>query len=98
MGAQLKSHRVTSVQREGWSGATNGELLKLISDAGHAAFITVDKNMPNQQAIHGLPFGIIVLTARSNKLAELTPLVPKILKALKALRPGEAVVVTTIRR
>lgn len=97
-GAYLKGHRVTSVQSEGWSGVTNGKLLKRIADAGHDAFITVDKNLPKEHAISGLPFGVIVLRARSNKPADLKPLAPKIMEALRSLRHGRVVVVSKGRQ
>lgn len=94
LGAQLRGHRVTTVQNEGWAGTTNGELLKRIGEAGHEAFITVDKNLPRQQALRGIAFGIVVLKAKSNKLEHLTPLIRKILAALNTLRPGTVTVVS----
>ncbi|OQW57806.1 MAG: hypothetical protein A4S17_04120 [Proteobacteria bacterium HN_bin10] len=98
LGDLLKGHRVTSVQKEGWAGVTNGRLLKSIADAGLDALVTVDKNLPSQHSIRSLRFGIVVVRARSNKLADLAPLAPKILEVLKSLRPGAVVVVSARRR
>jgi hypothetical protein len=54
------------------------------------AFITVDKNLPKQQRVLGRSFGILVLRAKTNRLADLLPLVPMLLAALLDLRPGQA--------
>ena len=34
------------------------------------AFVTVDRNLPHQQRLDGRPFAVIVLRARSNRLAD----------------------------
>ena len=52
-------------------------------------FITVDKNLVLQQNVKGLPFGVVVLIARTNRLADLLPLVPEILIALENVEPGQ---------
>ena len=39
----LSGHDVTSVQRMGWSGLSNGELLSLAEDAGFELFVVADK-------------------------------------------------------
>ena len=52
--------------------------------------VTVDKSMPFQQRLGTRPFAVIVLRARTNRLADLLPLVPALLKALDGIKPGEA--------
>lgn len=37
----------------------------------------------------------MLLAARSNKLAALTPLVPRLLAAIDVARPGQALTITT---
>jgi hypothetical protein len=69
----------------------NGELLGLIVAAGFEVFLSVDRNLRHQQSLKGMPFALIVLVARNNKLATLTPLVPELLSCLSAIRPGEIV-------
>jgi hypothetical protein len=81
------------VPQAGWAGISNGKLLALIA-GNYDAFLTVDKNLPAQQKTAALSFGVVVLRAPSNQLAELRPLVPQILTALTALHPGSVVVVT----
>jgi|SRR6266850_5624663 len=88
----LLEHDVSTVPEAGWSGKKNGELLGLASGR-FDAFITIDSNLVYQQRVAGLTFGVIVLRARSNRLAELQPLVPRILEALPALKPGQVVAI-----
>ncbi|MES1197549.1 MAG: DUF5615 family PIN-like protein [Pseudomonadota bacterium] len=93
LGALLIGHSVTTVRRQGWSGTKNGKLLNLIESGGFEAFITMDKSFPNQNLLSGLAFGVIILRARSNKLADLNPLVPKLVVALAALTAGTVQVI-----
>ena len=55
------------------------------------AFLTIDGNLAYQQNMTGLLFGVVVLSARTNRLEDLLPLVPGILAALGALLPGHVV-------
>ena len=52
-------------------------------------FVTMDRNIPHQQHVPALPFGVILLTAYSNRLSHLRPLVAELLLAIAAARPGE---------
>jgi predicted nuclease of predicted toxin-antitoxin system len=92
LGLELTGHFVSTVQQAGWAGISNGKLLTLIAD-NYDAFLTVDKNLAVQQITDALPFGVIVLRASSNRLADLRPLVPQILTALTLLQPGTVVTV-----
>jgi hypothetical protein len=85
---ELIGHTVTTVPKAGFSGKLNGELLALI-DGHYDAFITVDKNLSAQNKVAKLSLGVVVLRARSNKLADLKPLVPQILTTLATLKAGQ---------
>ncbi len=76
----------------GWSGKRNGDLLRLAAGE-FDAFLTFDRRLPREQELSTLPIAVIVLVARSNRLADLLPLVPPILELLLRAQPGEAVVV-----
>ena len=83
----LVGHHVETVAGRGWSGLLNGELLA--QAAGQFdALLTMDRRLPEQQAVAGLPFGILLVQARSNRLVHLRPLVTAMLAALPTLRPG----------
>ena len=54
------------------------------------AFVTVDRNLPFQQNLSRFSIAVIVLRARSNRLADLRPLVPRLLAVLARAKRGEA--------
>ncbi|HEX9366413.1 MAG TPA: DUF5615 family PIN-like protein [Vicinamibacterales bacterium] len=85
--AQLTGHDVVTVQGLGWAGVKNGDLL------GRAAglidvFLTMDRRLEREHDLTLLPFGVIVLLARSNRVQDLLPLLARILEALPLVKPG----------
>ena len=83
----LAEHEVVTVQGLGWSGLKNGDLLRRA--AGHIdAFITMDSNLQFQQRVEGLPFGVVIIHARSNRMADLLPIIDSMLVAITELIPG----------
>ncbi len=88
---ELVGHDAKTVQQMGWASLQNGALLSSIADAGFGALLTMDRNLSKQQRVADLPFGIVVVRARDNRLATLMPLVPAILGALASVRPGQVV-------
>ncbi|MBI4408963.1 MAG: DUF5615 family PIN-like protein [Gemmatimonadetes bacterium] len=85
---EIAGHEVDTVLGLGWSGINNGELLRRCAGR-FEALVTMDRNLQFQQPISRQPFGVILVRARSNRLAHLRPLMPQLLSALEALRPGE---------
>ena len=92
LAALLTGHQVDTVAGRGWSGVQNGELLKLAS-TDYGAVLTMDRRLPEHQRIEDLPFGVVLLTAPTNRMAHLEPLVPKLLRALNDVSPGVLTVV-----
>jgi len=84
----LSGHSVETVIGLGWSGVTNGELLRRAGDT-FDALVTMDKNLEFQHPLVEQPFGVVVVRAPSNRMRHLLPLVPEILTALDGLGPGE---------
>jgi hypothetical protein len=72
----------------GWAEIKNGALLDAMA-ARFDVLITVDKSMHFQQRIDVRPFALLVLRARTNRLADLLPLVPALLNVLDDVKPGE---------
>lgn len=90
LGRELTGHEATTVPDAGWAGVSNGALLARIP--GHYdVFVTVDKNLPAQQKLRGIGFGVVVLRAKSNRLADLRPLVPELIAALSRIDAGMVV-------
>lgn len=86
----LAEHGVTTlhVHNLGWSGIKNGELL-LRAQGVCEVFATLDRNLEFQQNIKILPFGVIVVCARSNRIADLAPYISSILKIANRIGPGQ---------
>ena len=89
LGRELAIHEVKTARQMGWTTLKNGELLALAS-AAFDVFVTVDRNLSFQQEIASFSIAVIVLQARSNRLADLRPLVPSLLSAIEATPPGTA--------
>ncbi len=85
----LPGHEVQTVPQAGWAGIKNGRLLHLITDAGnHDVFLTVDKNLPQQNQTKELSFAIVVFRAKSNDISTIRPFAPELLRRLPGFLPG----------
>jgi predicted nuclease of predicted toxin-antitoxin system len=85
---ELPGHEVRTVPEMGWADLDDGLLLDAMAGS-FGALVTVDKNLPKQQRVQNRLFGIVVLRAKTNRLADLLPLVAALRAALEELRPGE---------
>lgn len=85
---EIDGHQVTTVQQMGWAGTQNGELLTLVEQQ-FDAFVTVDRNLAFQQNIPKFKLAVVVLHARTNRLADLKSLVPELLAALPNAPKGQ---------
>jgi predicted nuclease of predicted toxin-antitoxin system len=85
---ELLGHEVRTVPEMGWADLDDGPLLNVMAGL-FDALVTVDKNLPKQQRVNTRPFGIVVLRAKTNRLADLLPLVSALRVALRGLHPGE---------
>ena len=81
-------HEVITVHSLGWSGIKNGELLRRAHSVCEV-FVTLDRNLEFQQNIKVLPFGVVVVRTRSNRMADLTPHIASILAAASLVAPGQ---------
>jgi len=85
--AELHGHAVDTVSGRGWTGIKNGELLRRMTGQ-YDVLVTMDRSIEFQQRLSTLPFGIVLMRARSNRMQDLRPLVPSIPSALDAVDPG----------
>ena len=67
---------VQTVQRQGWAGIKNGELLRLAAAQGYDALISADKNMEYQQSADELPVSVVILYVLRLRTEDLAPLIP----------------------
>jgi predicted nuclease of predicted toxin-antitoxin system len=90
LAAHLAGHSVRTVRQLGWLGVKNGQLLKFIAESGEFdAFVTVDRNLPHQQNLRGLPYAILILRVRTTRVPDVLAQAPALLEALSRAKPGD---------
>ncbi|WP_025032426.1 DUF5615 family PIN-like protein [Bradyrhizobium sp. DOA9] len=92
LGRDILGQEVRTARQMGWTTIKNGELLALAA-ASFDVFITVDRNLSFQQNLSAHRIAILVLCARTYRLADLRLLVPKILETINVAQSGKAVLV-----
>jgi len=85
LGLALGAHQVESARQRGWDALRNGKLLAAGAAAGFDVLLTVDRSLKRGQNLANLPMAVIVLIAKSNRLADLLPLVPAVEEAIASL-------------
>ena len=86
----LVGHDVTTAQKMGWSGISNGELLQRAEQACFDLFIVADKNLRYQQNLKGRKLAILELW--TNHRPTLEKQLDKIQTAAARISPGEYLV------
>ncbi len=77
-----------TAREAGLGSKKNGELLA-IAEGRWDVLVTTDKNIKFQRNLTGRIIAIVVLRARTNRLADLLPLLLECASALRRIRPGE---------
>lgn len=91
--SHLIEHEVYTVNDLGWSGISNGLLLRRLVEKKFDALVTFDKNLQHQQNLSVYTLPVIVLHAPDNSYKTLESLVPAIKEVLKQkLKPGPTIV------
>ena len=80
---------VDHVTTIGWSGTKNGKLLARMTESGYAGWVTADGNLVYQQQVNAGQIFVIVLVARTNRLADLAPLILRAISQAQEAKPGE---------
>ena len=86
---EIVGHDVKTARQLGWSAIKNGELLTLAAKS-FDVFVTVDRNLSFQQNLPSFTVAVVVLRAKTNRLADLRPLVPRLLAAIDTAQTGVA--------
>ena len=81
---------VMTVEFQGWKGTRNGTLLRLAA-LEFDAFVTMDKGIEFEQVWRTLDLAIVLVSARTNRYADVKPLIPRIQSALRFIQPGHLV-------
>jgi hypothetical protein len=86
----LTGHDVKTARQMGWTTIRNGELLTLASQH-FDVFVTVDRNLSFQQNLVTFSIAVVVMRAKTNRLADLRALLPELMTAIAVAQPREAV-------
>jgi predicted nuclease of predicted toxin-antitoxin system len=84
------AHQCVTVPEAGFAGKTNGELLGL-AETSFDVFITLDKGFAYQQNLMGRQISILLIRAKSTRLADLLPLAEACRDVISRIKPGEIV-------
>lgn len=90
--ALLVGHEADTVHQRHWSDLANGALLSAAA-AEYDAFITLDQSLRFQQNLAGRSIAVLVLRAKSSRLADLQRLVTELLRVLPTAPSGRATLV-----
>jgi len=81
---------ITTVQEMGWSGITNGALLRR-AEGQFDVLITSDQNWKYQQNLVGVQIAIIQLP--TNQVPKIIALAPAVQASLNIIQPGEFIAI-----
>lgn len=87
----LASHECRTVHEEGLAGTKNGELLSFAEKSGFQVFLTLDRGLENEQNLGRHNIAVVLIRAKSSRLADLLPHVPKILEVIHSIQPARLV-------
>jgi len=87
LAASLASVEVRTVADQGWLGISNGQLLALAA-VEFDVFITVDRNLPFQQHLPKFDIAVILMRAKTNRIADLIALVPELVSVMPNSKSG----------
>jgi Domain of unknown function (DUF5615) len=90
----LPGHECVTGPEAGWAGRKNGDLLSLAEEAGFQVFITLDRGIEYEQNLAGRRIAIVLIRAKSSRLADLLPHAADVLTVLGSLEPGQVIRVT----
>ena len=72
LAAELPGHDVRTVAGHGWSCLVNGELLRR-ARGEFDVFVAMDQNLPHQQNLRAIGTPVVLVLAKSNRMADLPP-------------------------
>jgi predicted nuclease of predicted toxin-antitoxin system len=91
-------HSVFTVRDMNWLGKRNGELLALLTENGFDAFVTIDKNLQNQQNLKDTDVRLFILDAPNNRLDTLQPFVVNLIKVADSVNDEKIVIIDGRKR
>ena len=85
--------QVTTVSRQGWKGTRNSELLQQ-AEAAFDVLVTMDRSIEHQQNLSKYNIGVILISARSNRIQNIQPAMLRVNEIIREVQPGQVIHVT----
>ncbi len=85
----LPDHECRTVPEAGLAGRTNGELLSYAEDHDFDVFLTIDQGLEYEENLAGRRIAIVILRAKSNRLADILPHASACLAHIRSVKPGQ---------
>ncbi len=82
--------QVTTVSRQRWQGMRNGELLNRAAVV-FDALVTMDRGIEYQQNLRKYTIGVILISAKSNRIEDIRPAMLRVNEALREVQPGHVI-------
>ena len=89
----LVGHSVTTVQKRGWAGIKNGDLLAL-AQKEFDVLVTVDSKIARQQDMTKLRIPVLLIGARTNRLEHIQSLAADLLETIHSAPAGEITMIS----
>jgi hypothetical protein len=86
---ELSDHECRTVPEVGLAGKKNGTLLSLAATAGSEIFLTMDKGLQYEQNLTGRDIAVLIIRAKSNRLADLLPQIAACRSIMNSIQPGQ---------
>jgi hypothetical protein len=86
-------HECEPAREAGLTSKKNGELLAL-AERRWDVLLTTDRKIRYEQNLTNRNIAILILAAKSNRLADLLPLIPSCNEALRSIRAGQIFEIT----
>jgi predicted nuclease of predicted toxin-antitoxin system len=85
----FRMHECRTAPEAGFAGIKNGTLLRLAETAAFDVLLTMDKGLEYEQNLRGRRIAVVIIRAKSNRLADILPHVPACVAAIGSARAGE---------
>ena len=86
---ELSDHECRTVPEVGLAGKKNGTLLSLAAAAGFEIFLTMDKGLQYEQNLTSRDIAVLIIRAKSNRLADLLPQIAACRSIMNSIQPGQ---------
>ena len=87
----FSGHDCQTVPEAGIAGKKNGELLLFAEQTGFQVFLMVDQGIKCEQNLRRKQISVIVISVKSNRLADLLPHLPEVLRTLESIESGQLI-------